>query len=323
MLTAREPNPVGYNDVKGVTIVCRVLLPFGAGLYLSFLFRMINALIAPHLALELGIGAAGQGTITSIYFLAFAAAQLGVGRLLDRFGPRRVQAGLLLIGAVGVALFAIGGSFWFLTVARALMALGFSASLISGVKAVVSWLPRERVSLGNGWMMSLGALGATSATAPSDIMMQALGWRGLLGVLALLTLAVSALIYFVVPDGRLATSPGRRDVSIPLRRIFTNREFLRVAPLTSLSISIPWAMQALWATPWLRDVAGYDHATIVRILFVMGCSLCAGGVLFGSVADRLGARGITTDAVFGGAVLAELIVEILILAHAPLPAYLL
>jgi sugar phosphate permease len=91
----------------------------GAGLYLSFLFRVINALIAPRLALELGIGAAGQGTITSIYFLAFAASQLGVGRLLDRFGPRRVQAGLLLIGALGVALFAIGGSLWFLTVALA------------------------------------------------------------------------------------------------------------------------------------------------------------------------------------------------------------
>jgi cyanate permease len=86
------------------------------------------------------------------------------------------------------------------------MAFGFSASLVSGAKAVVSWLPRERVSLGNGWMMSLGALGAISATGPSDIMMQALGWRGLLGVLALLTLAVSTLIYFVVPDGRSATS---------------------------------------------------------------------------------------------------------------------
>jgi predicted MFS family arabinose efflux permease len=172
-------------------------------------------------------------------------------------------------------------------------------------------------------MMSLGALGAISATGPSDIMMQALGWRGLLGVLALLTLAVSTLIYFVVPDGRLATSRGRRDLSLPLRRIFTNRDFLRVAPLTSLSVSVPWAMQALWATPWLKDVAGYDHATIVRILFVMGCTLCTGGVLFGSVADRLGARGITTHAVFGGAVLAQLIVEILIMAHAPLPAYLL
>jgi MFS family permease len=323
MLTARRPDPTSYDDVKGVTILCRVLLPFGAGLYLSFLFRVINALIAPRLGLELEIGAAGQGTITSIYFLAFAASQLAVGRLLDRFGPRRVQAGLLLIGASGVVLFAIGGSLWFLTLARALMALGFSASLASGVKAVVIWLPRERVALGNGWMMTFGALGAISATGPSNIVMQALGWRGLLGVSAFLTLAVSALIYFVVPDRRAAALPGRRDISMPLRTILTNRDFLRVALLTSLAISVPWAMQALWATPWLKDVAGYDHATIVGILFGMGCTLCVGGVLFGSVADRLGARGITTDAVFSGAVLALLIVEILILARAPLPAYLL
>jgi predicted MFS family arabinose efflux permease len=203
------------------------------------------------------------------------------------------------------------------------MALGFSASLASGVKAIVSWLPRQRVSLANGWLLALGALGTISATGPSNVMMQAVGWRGLLGVLALLTVAVSALIYFVVPDERLSASPGRRDVSMPLRRIFTNRDFLRVASVTSLSVSVPWAMQGLWATSWLGDVAGYDHTTIVGILFVMGCTLCAGGVLFGSVADRLGARGITTEVVFGGAVLALLIIEILILAHAPLPAYLL
>jgi hypothetical protein len=86
MLTAREPNPVSYNDVRGVAIVCRILLPFGAGLYLSFLFRVINALIAPRLALELGIGAAGRGTITPIYFLAFTVSQLGVERLLDPWG---------------------------------------------------------------------------------------------------------------------------------------------------------------------------------------------------------------------------------------------
>lgn len=306
-----------------MAILCRVFIPFAAGLYLSFLFRVINALIAPRLALDLGIGAAGLGTMTSIFFLSFAASQFGVGGLLDRYGPRRVQSGLLLIGAVGVALFAVGRSLWFLTAARALMALGFSASLASGVKAIVSWLPRERISLANGWMLALGALGAVSATGPSNLLMQSLGWRGLLGVLALLTVAVSALIYFIVPDGRSNDAPGRNDISMPLRRVFANRDFLRVAPLTSLAVSLPWAMQGLWATPWLRDVAGYRHTTIVSVLFVMGCTLCCGGVLFGTAADRLRVRGISTGAVFGAAVLALLIVEVLILIHAPLPAYLL
>ena len=115
-----------------MAFVSRVLMPFAAGLYLSFLFRVINALIASHLSEDLGIGAAGLGTMTSIFFLAFAASQLVVGKLLDRFGPRRVQAGMLLIAALGVGLFSIGRSLWLLTLARALLAIGVSEACHPG-----------------------------------------------------------------------------------------------------------------------------------------------------------------------------------------------
>ena len=306
-----------------MAIVWRVFLPFAAGLYLSFLFRVINALIASRLSHDLGIGAAGLGTMTSIFFLSFAVSQLVVGRLLDRFGPRRVQAGLLSIAALGVVFFAVGEGLWSLTLARALIAIGFSASLASGVKAIVTWLPKERASLANGWLLTLGALGAISATGPANIIMQSFGWRELMGFLALLTLAGSATIYFVVPEKGSTAALGRQNEAMPLRGIFRNRDFLCVAPLTSLSVSVPWAMQSLWAAPWLRDVDGYRHSMIVAVLFTMGCTLCAGGVMLGGLAHRLARRGIGTEAVFGWAVVALLVVEILILANAPLPAYVL
>lgn len=303
-----------------MTFVCRVFLPFAAGLYLSFLFRVINALIASRLSQELGIGAAGLGTMTAIFFLAFAASQLVVGQLLDRFGPRRVQAGLLLIATVGIGIFAIAQNFWLLTFARALLAVGFSASLASGVKAIVSWLPKERISLANGWMLALGALGAISATAPSNTVMHMLGWRGLLGVLALLTLAASVLIYAVALEKPSPVRAASQVPPMPLQRIYRNRDFLQIAPLTSLSIAVPWAMQALWTAPWLADVDGYSHQAIVRVLFVMGCAQCVGGALFGSLADRLGMRGVSTETVFGVSVVALVFIESLILAGAPMPA---
>lgn len=303
--------------------VSRVFLPFGLGYFLSSLFRVINALIASRLSHDLGLGAAGLGTMTSVFFLAFAASQLVVGRLLDRFGPRRVQAGLLLIAAGGIALFATAHSFWLLTLARAILAVGFSAGLASAIKVIVTWLPKKRISLANGWMFALGALGAISATAPSDVILDWVGWRGLLGLLAVLTLGASGLIYATVPDKRPTVRPGSPPSKMPMRQIYRSRDFLQIAPLASLAISVPWAMQALWAARWMADVDGYDHRTIVGVLFVMGCTLCAGGALFGSVTDRLHAYGVATETVFAVAVAALGVVEILILAGAPLPAVIL
>ena len=73
-------------------LIACVLLPFAAGYYLSYLFRTINALIAGDLTAELGLSAADLGFLTSVYFLVFAAVQLPLGALLDRYGPRTIQS---------------------------------------------------------------------------------------------------------------------------------------------------------------------------------------------------------------------------------------
>ena len=66
-----------------------------AGYYLSYLFRVINAVVAQPLVNDLKIDATQLGLLSSVYFLTFAAVQLPLGAALDRFGPRRVQGTLL------------------------------------------------------------------------------------------------------------------------------------------------------------------------------------------------------------------------------------
>jgi sugar phosphate permease len=109
-----------------------VFLPFAAGYYLSYLFRTINALISAQLTAEFALGAEDLGLLTSVYFLTFAAAQLPIGVLLDRYGPRQVQSALLLVAAGGSALFGAAQGFVPLVLARALIGLGVAAALTAG-----------------------------------------------------------------------------------------------------------------------------------------------------------------------------------------------
>ena len=69
-----------------------VFAPFAAGYFLSYFFRNVNAVISRDLAREFSLAPSDLGLLTSAYFLAFAAFQLPLGVLLDRFGPRRVVA---------------------------------------------------------------------------------------------------------------------------------------------------------------------------------------------------------------------------------------
>ena len=103
------------------SLAAAALLPLAAGYFLSYLFRNVNGVVASDIMRDLGIGADTLGLLTSVYFLTFAMAQLPVGVLLDRYGPRRVQCALLLCASAGAGLCASSGGIGILLLGRALI----------------------------------------------------------------------------------------------------------------------------------------------------------------------------------------------------------
>jgi MFS family permease len=277
-------------------LIAFVFFPFAVGYYLSYLFRTINGLISSVLTSNLALGAAELGLLTSVYFLTFAAVQIPIGALLDRYGPRRVQAGLLLIAAIGAALFGAAEAFWVLVLARAMIGLGVAAALTAGLKAIVLWFPRERVALLNGHMLMLGALGAVTATAPAEVLMDWIGWRGLFELLAVATAASAILIYVAVPEQAVVLL--KESAPLSMRSVYTNSHFWRLAPLSASCVGSAWALQGLWAAAWLTDVEKLDRPSVVTQLFVMAVALSVGGLLLGGIADQMRRRGVSPERLF-------------------------
>ncbi len=292
-------------------LVAVVFLPFAGGYFLSYLFRSTNAVIAPQLTAQIGLTAADLGLLTSCYFLAFASFQLPLGLLLDRFGPRRVQSALLLSAALGAGLFAVGDSMAELATARALIGLGVSGGLMSSFKAITLWFPRNRWPLVNGCFLAMGGLGAISATAPLEAVLEVTDWRGVFAALAVVTVAVAAIIRIVVPE-RPATGAAHGSLYEQIsgfRTVFGDRLFWRVAPLTVTTMTANLAIQGLWAGPWLRDVAGFDRDGVAAYLFAIAAAMTVGFVVTGALADWCGRRGIGLIPVVGGLAAAFLLAQ--------------
>jgi MFS family permease len=298
-----------------------VFLPFAAGYYLSYLFRLINAVLARSLTDELAVGAAQLGLLTSIYFLAFAATQLPVGAALDRFGPRRTQAALLLLASVGAVVSAQASSFTTLAWGRGLIGIGVAGALIAGLKALSHAFPRDRLPLVNGAFTALGAAGAVTATAPVEWLLTVIDWRELFLVLAAATAGVALLTLFIVaePPIRGAAIPGCRSPGF--RAIYADRRFWRLAPLSALCIGSAWSLQGLWAASWLADVAGLDRVGIVQHLFVMALALCVGALLFGTAAHGLRRRGIGPQTMLSMAALIFIVAQLTLVFGLPLPSF--
>lgn len=273
--------------------ILRVFLPFAFGFFLSYLYRIINAVIAPDLVRDLGVDAADLGLLTSAYFLAFAAAQLPLGIFLDRYGPRRCESALLLIAAVGAFLFATADNLAWLIIARALIGLGVAACLMAALKAYVIWVPGERLPLINGFQLAAGGLGAVAATAPVEAALQFTDWRGVFMALAALTFLAAVAIYCIVPEREGSTSKeSLGDQLRGIRTVFGSAAFWRITPLTVFSQASFIAVFGLWIGPWMRDIGGLERAAVADAVLTVAVSTIVGYVAIGWGTERLGRIGI-------------------------------
>jgi MFS family permease len=294
----RTTSPDAASDLP-LALLAKVFLPFAAGYYLSYLYRTVNAVISTELTRELGLRATDLGLLTSAYFFAFALFQLPLGILLDRYGPRRVNAGLLLVAAAGGATFALAETVTGLTFGRALIGLGVSGALMSSMKAFVLWFPMSRLASLNGWLMAVGGLGALTASAPVEAALGIAGWRGVFVALAVMTLAAAALVFLIVPEKeRAATSEPFGQLARGLVQIYKHPTFWRLA-LVCMTVQAGFmAVQGLWVAPWLRDIAGFDRRQVADALSVLAIAMTVGFATWGTLSDWLARRGVEPIRVF-------------------------
>ena len=281
-------------DLSPTRVVLTVLAPFALCYFFSYLYRAVNAVIAPDLVRDVGLGASELGLLTAAYLIGFAGFQLPLGLLLDRFGPRRVQAVLLCAAAAGALIFAVASGLWALSFGRMLIGIGCAGGLMAGFKAVVLFVPEGRRAFANASIMAFGGLGILAATVPAEFAAAHIGWRAMFLALAVLTVAAAATLYAAVPE-RGSTAGRGPDVAAQvaaLGSILTDRVFWRVAPFVALSAGTHIGIQTLWSGPWLRDVAGLDRDGVAATLALQATGFLVGTLFTGYIADRLARRGI-------------------------------
>jgi MFS family permease len=291
----------------------RVFLCFAVGYLLSYGLRAINAVIAPSLTGEMGLSNADLGLLSSAYFVSFGCMQLPLGLWLDKYGSRRTEAALLLVAACGAAIFAGAHSLAGLWLGRALIGIGVSACLMAAFKAYRQWYAPQQQSQLASFMLVAGTAGALTATVPVTMALPLLGWRGIFWTVAALAVAVSAAIFFLLRDversfaPRAAAAQGAGDGGYGA--IFGNAYFWRMGFLGLVNHGIFFALQTLWAGPWMMTVLGKTQQETGSILFVFNSVLMFAYLALGWAAPRLAARGVDTHKIIAAGIAGMLVAQ--------------
>lgn len=293
----------------------KVFIFFGFAYFLSYAFRAVNAVIAPDLISDLGLGNTSLGLLSSAYFVGFALMQLPLGVWLDKFGSRKTESVLLLFAVLGSFLFGIAENIIFATVGRGFIGMGVSACLMASFTAYRRWYkPEQQGSLASG-MLVFGTAGVLMTTIPVQAVLPYIGWRGVFFTMASLVALAALGIRFGLPkEGDPVVEKSNQQSTSKASlisfkwlsgygSISKNGFFLQMLPMGIFNQGGFIAFQTLWFGPWFSHVVGYSDSQVAQALFVFNLVLLSGYLFNAWAIPHLNKNGISTfkySAVFGG-----------------------
>jgi MFS family permease len=242
-----------------------------------------------------------RGAITLAYtinMLVFACCQPLAGKLLDRFGPKRLFTASALVTTAGLVLTSQTMSLWHLYWAYGVVvAAGISGISIAVVASVLSrWFTQLRVFM-SGVAISGTALGQFLFIPLIALLLENFGWRWTwtsLGIL--LTLVVVPLSLFVIKSNPAENNPAlagdakkvSSDSSPGVYAVLTSKNFL----LVGASYFVCGFQDFLFVTqmiPFATD-QGLTAQEASNLQGLAGLLSIPGLLIFAAVSEKLGRK---------------------------------
>ncbi|MDO5500495.1 MAG: MFS transporter, partial [Propionibacteriaceae bacterium] len=239
---------------------------------------------APQAAIQFGTTASVISVFVVLQVGVYAAMQVPVGVLLDRFGARRMLTTGAAVMALGQLLLAVSDSMPLAVTARMLTGGADAAVFISALRLIPAWFPVHRIPVLTQLTGALGQLGQIISAVPFVWVLHRFGWSTAFWTLAGAGALVAVAAYSLVrdsPRGRL-----RRESQVAERFFGQLVQVLR-EPGTRLGMfehalccfgALTFAL--MWGFPYLLEGEGRSPATTGALftVFVLG-SVVAGPVI--------------------------------------------
>lgn len=274
---------------------------------INYVDRQALSVLLPILRGELGLSSADYGTITTVFMLAYAMAQIPSGMWLDKVGTRIGFTAFVGFWSVAAILHAFTRGALSLGVFRCLLGFSEAGNWPAGGKTVALWFPRQRRAFAMAIFDGGSAVGAILAPPVVAFLALKFGWRAafiVTGALGLIWLAAWWWIYHE-PASHPWLSPEERDQVMresggarPAAASFVSawRKIIRLRALwglfvTRLVATPVWWFYVFWLPDYLSKGRGFSLQEIGFFAWIPYLTVDLGKMVGGALSDRLIARG--------------------------------
>ncbi|HAG23095.1 MAG TPA: MFS transporter [Synergistaceae bacterium] len=267
-----------------------------------FFHRLAAGVVRDDLIAAFGLSSTAFGHLAATYSYAYLLMQIPVGLLADTLGARlTVTFGMVLAG-VGSLLFGYAPNAFWLFAGRFVVGVGVSTVFVCILKILSRWYRENEFATMSGLTNSIGNLGGYLAQTPLAILVVAITWRHTFGAIGILSFALAAACYVFVRNrpesmGLPSLGTAKTKEELPSGNLLAGvMEIIRYPLMWPGLFFVPLFMGAAlavtgaWGVPFLQDVYGMAPRQASGIVSAAVIGSILGGLVLGSLSDRLGRR---------------------------------
>lgn len=192
MTTNNDSRPAGATPVRATAVA-------GAVLFTDMLLEGLAIPVLPLLPAVVEQGEAATGILFSSYAAAMIVATLFTGRVVDRRGPKGPLLTELIVLVAATLLFATGGPYWLLLVARFVQGIAGGIAWVAALSLIAAATGIEKRGQMMGIAMSTVTLGVLAGPPLGGFLVDAFGSASPFLIAAAVAIVDIALLLALIP----------------------------------------------------------------------------------------------------------------------------
>jgi predicted MFS family arabinose efflux permease len=251
----------------------------------QYILRVMPNIMLDDIMQQFHIGTTTFGQFSGVYYIGYSLMHLPIGIMLDRFGPRKVISGCILLTVVGL-LPLIFATHWIYPIfGRLLIGIGSSAAILGVFKIIRMTFTEKQFPRMLSFSVMIGLIGAIYGGGPVSYMREVLGYESVVEIFALGGILLACVTYWIIPNMQAAP---KTSVRSDLKEVLGNPRVIWACIFAGLMVGPLEGFADVWGTAFLKQTYGFSGPLAASLPSVIFVGMCFGAPLLSFFADKMG-----------------------------------
>lgn len=251
----------------------------------QYILRVMPNVMLGDIMQQFHIDAVLLGQFSGVYYLGYVAMHLPLGIMLDRFGPRPVMTGCILMTSFGLLPLIFAENWIYSLMGRALIGMGSSAAILGTFKIIRMTFKEKHFTRMLSFSVTIGLIGAIYGGAPLRYLCTLWGYQSVLQIFAVLGGILALITYLIVPS---ITQRAQTSIFADLKYVLTHSKVMSLCFFAGLMSGPMEGFADVWGTEFFKQVYGFDCMTASYLPSMIYVGMCFGSPFLSMIAEKTG-----------------------------------